>query len=444
MKKFLLLAAIHIIAFTFSIAQGTIRGKVTDKNGEAVIGAPVVLSTIHSTGTTTDLDGNYTLKITDSVEQTIVVSYIGFETVKKTIHPQNGEVVILNFVLSSSSQEIKEVEVTAKAVKAKEYYMEKVKVKSPTTLDYVSSETMKKTGDVNVTTAVARVAGVSTNGAFITVRGIGDRYVKTAINGSRIPTLDPFTNNIKLDLFPASLIDNVIITKTQNPDLPGDWAGAFLSIETKDYPDQLNVNVEASFGYDEKSTFKNVVSSQRSSTDWLGYDNNLRDHDHSSFNQAVVHPSDYEQLAVLEDLGVYFNSLGVTKDNWMYDGANGNTYYRMALVQLKLLDPALINDQDAYNIANNKYLNGSYRSDAFKIINANVPETGKSFANNWNTTTRKAPLNFSQSFSIGDQFNLFGRPLGVIAGYRYGSAIVYDPVSVANRAGVAMDSTGLL
>lgn len=92
---------------------------------------------------------------------------------------------------------------------------------------------MKRTGDNNITAAVARVSGVSTNGGFITVRGIGDRYVKTTINGSRIPTLDPFTNNIKLDLFPASLVDNVIITKTASPDLPGDWAGAYLSVETK-------------------------------------------------------------------------------------------------------------------------------------------------------------------------------------------------------------------
>ena len=92
-----------------------------------------------------------------------------------------------------------------------------------------------------------------------------------------IPTLDPFTNNIKLDLFPASLVDNIIITKTASPELPGDWAGAYISIETKDYPDKLSVNMESSIGYNNQSSFKNVISSQRSSTDWLGYDNGLRE-----------------------------------------------------------------------------------------------------------------------------------------------------------------------
>src|SRR4030095_3337513 len=134
---------------------------------------------------------------------------------------------------------------------------------------------------------------------FITVRGIGDRYVKTTVNGSRIPTLDPFTNNIKLDLFPASLVDNVLITKTASPDIPGDWAGAYISVETKDYPDELEINMESSFGYNSLSTFQEVISSQRSNTDWLGYDNSLRDYDHSQYVNAIINPSQYEQFVAL-------------------------------------------------------------------------------------------------------------------------------------------------
>jgi len=99
-----------------------------------------------------------------------------------------------------------------------------------------------------------------------------------------------------LDLFPASLVDNIVITKTANPDLPGDWAGAYLSVETKDYPEKLSVNVETSFGYNEQTTFKDVVSSQRSSTDWLGYDNNLRDINHNDFIPIKPNPSTYDEF----------------------------------------------------------------------------------------------------------------------------------------------------
>jgi outer membrane receptor protein involved in Fe transport len=442
MKQFFFLMLLILSAGSFTYAQTTtVRGKVTDENGEAVIGAPVVLSIIHSVGTVTDVDGNYTLAIPDTNPQIIVVSYIGFQPAQKTILPESGKVAVLNFTLKAATQAIHEVEITAKAVKSKEYYMEKVKTNSATSIDYVSSETMKKTGDNNVAAAVARVVGVSTNGAFITVRGIGDRYVKTAINGSRMPTLDPFTNNIKLDLFPASLVDNVIITKTQSPDLPGDWSGAYLSIETKDYPDQLGVNVETKFGYNDQSTFKDVISSQRSSTDWLGYDNSFRDHDHNTFVDATITPTQYQEFIAL-GLGPYYSSIGVTQDNWSQDHENGDAYFKLGLVQLGLLPPGLINDAAAVASAKSQYASGSYKSDAFKIINAGVPASGKSFPVNWNATTRTPPLNFSQSFSIGNQVMLFGKPLGFIGGFRYGSATQYDPNSATNREDQVGDGNG--
>ncbi|MEP7169933.1 MAG: carboxypeptidase-like regulatory domain-containing protein, partial [Bacteroidota bacterium] len=441
MKQLFLLSVFTILLSSFSYGQNTVRGKVTDENGEPVIGAPVVLSIIHSLGTTTDLDGNYSLAIPDTSPRIIVVSYIGFQTAQKEVHPEDGKIVVLNFTLKAATQSITQVEITAKAVKAKEYYMEKIKQKSATTLDYVSSETMKKTGDATVTAAVARVVGVSTNGAFITVRGIGDRYVKTTINGSRIPTLDPFTNNIKLDLFPATLVDNVIITKTQSPDLPGDWAGAYLSIETKDYPDRLGVNIETSFGYNDQSTYKDVLSSERSKTDWRGYDDGFREHDHSTFKDAVIMPTQYQEFVAL-GLGNYFSSLGVTQDNWAQDHANGDNYYKLGLVQLGLLAPALINDANAFDAAKTAYMNGTYESDAFKVINADVPASGKSFPANWNTSRRNAPLNFSQSFTIGNQVTLFGRPLGFIGGFRYSNGTKYDPHSATNREDPVTDGNG--
>jgi outer membrane receptor protein involved in Fe transport len=437
MKRLILLTIISFLFYSVSFSQGTVRGKITDNNGEALIGVTIYLKANHGIGTTTDLDGTYSLKIVDSTAQIIVISYISYKTVEEPVHPQKGEVIIKNVVLIPSSQEIKVAEVSAKAVKAKDYYLESIKKKSATSIDYVSSETMKKTGDNNVTAAIARVSGVSTNsGGFITVRGLGDRYVKTSINGSRIPTLDPFTNNIKLDIFPASLVDNVMITKTASPDLPGDWAGAYISVETKDYPENLSINVESTFGYNTQSTFQDVVTSQRSSTDWLGYDNGLRNHDHGQFNSANISPNQYQELVAL-GLGDYYQSMGITATTpW------NETYFNLGLMQLGLLPPALINDPAAIAHAKSLYVNGPYSSEAFNLINADVPATGKSFASNWNTTTRKAPINFSQNFSIGNQTKLFGRPLGFLAGFRYYTSTFYDPNSTANRAAVVSDSTG--
>ncbi|MEP7265216.1 MAG: carboxypeptidase-like regulatory domain-containing protein [Bacteroidota bacterium] len=428
------LSAFVILCLLFinSFGQGTLRGKITDETGETLIGVTVVFKANRSIGAVTDFDGNYSLKFTDATPQTIVISYISYADMEETFSIKNNEVLVKNFTMKPASKAIGEVEVTAKAVKSKEYYVAAIKRNSAVTLDFISSETMKKTGDANVTAAVARVSGVSTNSGFITVRGIGDRYIKTTINGSIIPTLDPFTNNIKLDIFPASLIDNVMITKTASPELPGDWAGAFLSVETKDYPDQLAINVETSFGYNAQSTFKDVISSNRSKTDWLGYDNDYRDFDHSKYIQAIPSPTVYQELVAL-GLGNYYNSMGVSGENWGEGTTTGETYFKLGLVQLGLLAPAMINDAAAYQAAKSAYESGSYKSEAFRILNAGVPSTGKALKDNWNTATRQGPVNFSQSFSIGNQFKLFGRDLGFIAGYKYGTALQYDPSSLAFR-----------
>lgn len=424
-------------------AQGTVRGKVTDETGETVIGATVVLKSNPGQGTITDLDGNYSLRITSTSQETLRVSMVGYQPQDEIIRFNGQDVVVRNFVLRSSINQMKEVEITSKAVRARDYYVEKMKQNSSTTLDYISSETMKKTGDANVVAAVSRVSGVSTNGGFITVRGIGDRYVRTAINGAAIPTLDPFTNNIRLDIIPSNLVDNVIITKTASPDLPANWSGASISIETKDFPEQLTVNVETSIGYNPQSGFREVITSERSRTDWLGFDSDLRDRNHSVFAVPQINPSLFQQFSAI-GLADYYAGLGVNQSNWQEGTSLSDTYYKLGLIQLGLLAPALFNDELAFQDARAQFESGPYPNLAFRNLNAAIPAIARSFPNNWDTERRIAPLNFSQSFSIGNQVTLFGKPLGFLAGLRYSSLWQYDPVSAINRAAVAMDEQGNL
>ena len=430
MKRILWTFFFSFILFSFSFGQGTVRGKITDETGETIIGVSIVLKSNRAVGSITDIDGNYSLTLHDSSAQVLLISFVGYKPIEETVHLSNSQVLIKNFVMTSSAHETKEVTVSAKAVKAKEYYTETIKKNSAITLDYVSSETMKKTGDVSVASAVTRVVGVSSNSSgFITIRGIGDRYIKTSINGLRIPTLDPFTNNIKLDIFPSSLVDNIMITKTASPDLPGDWTGAYLSVETKDYPESFSLNFETSVGYNNNSSLQDIISSQHSSTDWLGYDNGYREHTHTNFTQANLDPNPYQELVAL-GLGNYYNSLGIT--GWTGTNAD-DAYYKLGLVQLGLLPPALFNDSVAFLNAKNAYKAGPYKGQAFNSINKSAVQAGQSFPDDWNTITRSAPLDFSQSFSIGNQVNLFGKPLGFIAGFRYASTTLYDPDAIAQR-----------
>lgn len=421
-----------VISISKSYGQGTVRGKVTDKNGESLIGVTVVVKGNTSIGAATDLDGNYSISIKDNVPFVLVVSYIGFNTIEESVSLAENAVLVKNFTMQSSSVEVKEVEISAKAVKAADYYMENMKKQSSTTIDYVSSETIRKTGDNNVTSAISRVTGVSnTSAGFITVRGIGDRYVKTSVNGAVIPTLDPFTNNIRLDFIPANLVDNIIITKTASPDLPGSWAGAYVSVETKDYPEQLSIAAETQIGYNTQSTFQNVLGGERSSTDWLGFDNGFRDRKHGGFIDYVARPTQYQEMVAL-GLGNFYQNLGITQ-SWDPTSQAGIDLFKLGLVELGLLAPALINDPAAFNQALSTYQNG-LALEAFSTINTPATLQNKKFENTWLIGRRKAPLNFSQSFGIANQVKTGKQSaLGFLVGLRYGSSVQYDNDAKLNR-----------
>lgn len=415
-----------------SYGQGTVRGKVTDKNGESLIGVTIVVKGNTSIGAATDLDGNYSISIKDNTPFVLVVSYIGFNTLEENITLAKNEVIVRNFTMLSSSIEVKEVEISAKAVKAADYYMENMKKQSSTTIDYVSSETIRKTGDNSVSSAISRVTGVSnTSAGFITVRGIGDRYLKTSVNGAMIPTLDPFTNNIKLDFIPANLVDNIVITKTASPDLPGSWAGAYVSIETKDYPEQLTIAAETQIGYNTQSTFQNVLGGERSSTDWLGYDDGFRDRKHGGFIDYIARPSQYQEMVAL-GLSNFYLGLGITQ-SWDPTSQAGIDLFKLGLVELGLLAPALINDPAAFNQAVNTY-QSSLALDAFSTINNPAADQNKKFSNSWLISRRKAPLNFSQSFGIANQIKTGKQSaLGFLFGLRYGNSVQYDSEAKLNR-----------
>ncbi len=430
MKKstyFLVLAFICISYLGFS--QGTVRGKITDEKGNALFNAKVFFKSDRTVIALSDFDGNFSVETKSATPDILVITLADFLTLEDTIQFTNTNLILQDYTLLEKLKTMETVVFKKKKVKANDLFMENIKKNSATTIDYVSAETMKKTGDPNVTTAVSRVSGVSTNGGLITVRGIGDRYVKTTLNGSRIPTLDPLTNNIKLDIFPASLVDNIIITKTASPDLPGDFSGAYLSVETKDYPEKLDINAETQFGYNEQTTFKDVISSQRSKTDWLGFDNSLRVNKNETLLNPNLKPSTYQEMNAL-GLGGYYKSMGVT--DWKDGSPEGDTYFKMGLVELGLLSKGAINDPNAVKAATNTY-NADYKNIAFDKINPNGSDFNNGFSHNWNSENRKAPINISQSFSIGNQVKLFGKPLGFLVGFRYGNNVRFDPSGVSQR-----------
>lgn len=275
-----LLTILFILTALFATAQnGTIRGTVIeDESGFTVIGANVLVKD-SDRGTVTDLDGQFSISIAPGT-YAVQISYIGFQTLTiADIEVVAGEVNALGEIrLGDDTKQLQEVVVTGKAIRTTEAALMTIKKKAPAMLDGISSARMQLTGDATAVEAAKRVTGVSIEGGkYVYVRGLGDRYSKTTLNGVDIPGLDPDRNTIQMDIFPTSLIDNLVVSKNFTADMPADFTGGLLNIETKDFPEEKLVSASVSLGYNPQMNLTNdFLTYDGGGTDFLGFDDGSR------------------------------------------------------------------------------------------------------------------------------------------------------------------------
>jgi len=265
---------------TLAIAQqGTIRGKVLDdKTGEELIGVTVLIKNT-SNGATTDLDGEFSIDVAAG-SYDLQISYVSYQTTLiENIQVNSGEVNRLNNIrLNESTLELQEVVVTAEVIRNTEQALHTVKRKSPAILDGISADKIQLTGDANAVQAAKRITGVSIEGGkYVYVRGLGDRYSKTMLDNVDIPGLDPDRNTIQMDLFPTSLIENIMVSKNFTADMQADFTGGMLNIQTKDFPEEKIFNISIGTSYNpDMNLVSDFLSYPGGSTDWLGYDDGTR------------------------------------------------------------------------------------------------------------------------------------------------------------------------
>lgn len=282
MKGNLYLIIILILAQSFTLfgQTGTLRGRIIDaETGESLIGATVMV-TASTKGTITDFDGNYTLAGLDPGIYSITVQYVSYEPqVFPEVAVAAGEVAVLDVNLGQQLLDIEEVQVAARQRQRTEAALQVMQRKSATVIDGISAQQISRLGDSDAAAALKRVTGISVEGGkFIYVRGLSDRYSKTTLNGAQVPGLDPNKNAVQMDLFPANLIENMIVHKTFSPDLPGDFTGGIVDIITRDFPSRFTLQFSASLGYNPQVHFnKDVITYPGGKTDWLGMDDGTRE-----------------------------------------------------------------------------------------------------------------------------------------------------------------------
>jgi TonB-dependent receptor len=260
--------------------NGTIRGTVIDdETGETIIGANVaILDPLM--GTSTDLDGQFSLSVAPGSYQ-IRVSFISYANITiDQVVVKSGEVTSLGTIrMNTGSLELDEVVVTATATRRSEAALNTMKKKSATMLDGISAQKMALTGDGTAVEAAQRVTGVSIEGGkYIYVRGLGDRYSKVTLNQMNIPGLDPDRNSLQMDIFPTNLIDNITVAKNFTADLPADFTGGLVNVETKAFPEEKFIAASVGISFNPDMHFNDeYLTYQGGGTDWLGFDDGTRD-----------------------------------------------------------------------------------------------------------------------------------------------------------------------
>lgn len=259
-------------------STGTITGTVVDaETGETIIGANVVIEGT-TTGASTDIDGKYTIRGIEEGTYTFVFSYISYQKQTVTdVEITAGEVLTLDMALQPQTAELDDVVVTAGAILDNEAGLLRQRQKSIAFSDAISAESISSSGSGDAADALKKVVGASVvSGKYVYIRGLGDRYTSTHLNGSELPSADPNRKSFQLDMFPSNLLENIVTLKTFTPDKPGNFSGGLVDISTKDFPERLSFQLTASTGFNTKSSFTDLAIGDPGDTDFLGFDNGRR------------------------------------------------------------------------------------------------------------------------------------------------------------------------
>lgn len=361
-------------------AQKTvIAGKVVDKaTGETLIGVTVKANSgTFSGGAITDFDGNYSINV-EPGKYTVSCTYTSYQTISiEGYEAKAGVSNTLDLALNSDSYSLAEVVITAAQVRNTDASLIAIQRNALSIQDGVSSQQISRTGVSNAADAMKQVTGaVVEGGKFIVMRGLGDRYSLSQLNGITMPSTDPYRNSSSLDLIPSQMIENIITLKTFTPDQPGNFSGGLVNVTTKSFPSKFNLYFGLSSAYNTQSS--NI-------SNFLGHGN---------------------------DVGKY---------DWLGFDDGGRAL------------PEILRDERNRNLLNpNAYLMARNPNRANNEIRRLLNESSRQLSNVFTPSFKSTPVNHGVNFSVGDSKKLFGHTLGYSLGLNYSREFAHYDNGVVN------------
>lgn len=347
MRKTSLLKYFLILFFLisqYSLYGQSIKGTVIeDKTKETLPGVTISVKNT-SKMAVTDINGNFSVSLPEG-EYTLVASYISYATQEVTVIVKDKEETEVNIVMKETSRNLGEVVVkTRRNMEAENALMDERKV-STIAVENLGSREMSIKGLSTVADGIKKVTGISMDGSSkLFVRGLGDRYSMTSLNGFPIASPNPDNKLIPLSLFPTSIVKNITINKVFQPSVFGDYSGAHIDIETKENIGKDYITFSFSTGGKINTVFSDFYSSDKGGVGipYLGIARGLRIDSETKplmpteFAEYVqTHPFktgfSIDKKSALPDIGIDFGmgkvwNIGEQKLNTLFAINFGNDY----------------------------------------------------------------------------------------------------------------------
>jgi outer membrane receptor protein involved in Fe transport len=252
-------------------STGRIVGRVLDAQTGAGLSNVTVDVVDAGVGALSGVDGRFVISGAPAGVVTLRAQTIGYaaKTISR-IEVRAGAVVEQNVTLDAAAVELMAIEVTAAAERGSVTRALDAQRTSSAIVNAITAEQMSRSPDGDAASALQRVSGVTVqDGKYVFVRGLGERYTTTSLNGARIPSPEPERKVVPLDMFPSGLLQTITTSKTFTPDQPGDFSGAQVDIRTREFPSDRQFSFSAGAGFNERVTGATVLAAPTTGTEWL-------------------------------------------------------------------------------------------------------------------------------------------------------------------------------
>lgn len=265
MKKLFTILILLTIFVQISFAQqAMIKGRIVDTENKSVPFASVRVSGMN-VGTTSDVDGYYTLRGLSEGSHTVDVSYIGFKPQSQSIEVKANAVLVLNFTLQAGI-DIEEIVVTSRLTgESKALNSQKNNVNIT---NVIAAEQIERFPDANIGDGLKRMTGINVQydqgeARFGNIRGTSPNHSSFTINGERVPSAEAEVRSVQLDLIPADMIQSIQLNKALTPDMDADAIGGSINLTTISAPSDRQIMGRIATGWNviaEKPSLKGNIS----------------------------------------------------------------------------------------------------------------------------------------------------------------------------------------